>query len=95
MTKKKKATPSKQRFVSFEDFVAKKCFADDWNHVENQLRDSLYTNNVLKYFSMYMKEHGQHLLSEFWNSTSDANSLEATNQDQQILDFRKWIQSRF
>ena len=36
----------------------------------------------------------ENLLHEFWNRSSDACPLEASLQEQQELDWAKWIRSR-
>ena len=42
-----------------------------------------------------IKEEIKNLLHEFWNSSSDACPLEATEQENQERLFSEWVESKF
>ena len=43
--------------ISPEDWLKENCDLSDWNRLEEQLKDSLWTNNVVKYMQEYVKQY--------------------------------------
>ena len=39
--------------LTAEEWLKENCKTDDWNGIEDQLKDSLWTNNVIKYMHQY------------------------------------------
>ena len=81
--------------MSFEDFIKNNALPEDWNNLEECVKDSLLTGNALKYFKSYMHQYGIDLLSEFWDSKSDMCPLECEKSDDQVLKFREFIKNKF
>jgi hypothetical protein len=80
---------------NFEDFLTEKALPGDYDNLSESLNDFLSTNNVLHYMKAYMREEASKLLYEFWNSESDANTLEDTEQDKQVEAFEKFVTQKF
>lgn len=43
---------------------------------------------------LLFKEKSQHLLAEFWNHKSDACPLECTEMENQVVEFKEYVNNR-
>ena len=80
---------------NFEEYLEENAKNEDMDNLEGGLSDGLLTNNVIKYFSGWMKTQGVDLLAEFWNAKSDNCPLESSEQDEQLLKFKAFIEAKF
>jgi hypothetical protein len=79
--------------VSFLEKNPELLKADDWNNLEEQLKDAIFCKNIDGYLREWLKANAQTLIREFHKSKSDVNPMEDETEEMYISDFESFISS--